>query len=180
MPIPKSILVAGVACAALLAVLAAIWYWPASPSAVQVPGSGTSGPAPTTVVVNVVDWTTDYLTTNNSSDTSYLTTPLCYPTRMPECPPQPGYLIVPACPGTGCYNVTPRSTILYNLTLIDNDTAAHRVESITVATPFSLVSVSPTLPVTLAPRTAGTTFAVQIETPPTAGFYNFTGLVDTS
>lgn len=169
----------GVACVCLLLGLAAVWYWLPSSSSVSIPGGDGTSYNGTNAVVTDVDIAPDYWT-NNSSDTSYLTTPLCYPVAQSGCPPEGGYIITPDCPEGGCANVTPGHDFQYNLTLIVNDTVAHTILGINVPYPFTLRGVVPTLPYTMDPGLPATTFSLLIQSPAAPGEYDLNGVVNTS
>jgi hypothetical protein len=175
--VPRSWVVVGICAAVLLLYLAAIWYWLPSQGGVSVPP--TSLPyGGTTDVVTDVDFIADFWN-SNASDTSYLTTPACYDTFNPICPPGGGgYLITPDCPPAGCANVTPGGSFVFDLTMIDNDTISHEILNITMDPPFTLLGLSPATPYTLAPGVP-TTFSIMIGMPLTPADYDLIGTVNT-
>ena len=179
--IPKSLLLSAGACVAALVVLTAIWYWPTqSPNQVPSTGSGGfgAGNCPSTVCVTETDFTADYPA--SAPNTDYLTTPDCYPVRASYCPPGGGYIITPDCPVSYCENVTPGTSFAYELFLVVNDTISHTILSITAQSPFSVASVSPTLPYSIPPGDPPTAFTVTFTAPLTAGEYGLGADVFTS
>lgn len=180
--IPKSLLVVGAGCAALIVILTILWY-PTAGSTAQIPNVTPGGPGPgctRTVCVDDVDFIVDYWT-NNTSDTSYITTPTCYPVPTnAECPSGGGVAVVPNCPASGCANVSPGAVFSYNLSLIVNDTVSHRILSIDFQAPFSAVEVSPGLPHTMTPGDPPTVFSIEVEAPFDPGQYDMAGTINTS
>ena len=176
--VPRSWLVVGIAGAVVLLYLAAAWYWLPTQGGVAVPP--TSLPyLGTTDVVTDVDFIADFWTAN-ASDTNNLTTPYCYDTFNPICPlGGGGYLVTPDCPESGCANVTPGASFVYDLTMIDNDTIAHQILNVTMDPPFVLLGLSPLTPYTLTPG-APTTFSITIGMPLAPGDYDLIGTVNTA
>lgn len=178
--LPWGVLVTGVACLAVLVVLAALWYLPPARTSV-LPSNGSSDHL-TTVWVFDVDFAPDYLTSNTSSSNfGYLTTPTCYPKAEPSagCPPGSGYIVTPECPGIPyqCVNATPGSMFTYDLELIDNATSSRTIQTISVMTPFVLEATTPTLPYAMTPGLPATTFQLEVLAPASPGFYDMSGVV---
>jgi hypothetical protein len=178
---PRAFLLACVACAAVVAVLAVVWYYPAPSNAVTVPKPNPP-PDGSTVVVVDVDFIADYYT-NNSSATGYWEDTYCLnsSTYQKEQGNQcsSGTITTPDCPedDDACANVTPGAEFQYDLGLFDNGTGYHTIVAIGVESPFSVVSVTPSLPLKMKPGVPGVTFRLTISTPSSPGDYGLEGYV---
>lgn len=153
-PLPAAAVAAGV----LLSALFIIWYVVPPRHANDSPPAGGSGSTPTGVVVDGFDLIVDYWT-SNASDTGYLSSPEC-----------------DGCP----LNLTPGTAWAFTWDLTNRDSShAHNLTAVALGAPFSLLTLSPGLPVLLQP---GSTVAVRatILLPSTPGDYFITGSLDVS
>lgn len=181
-PIRWSTIVTVAACAALLVVLAVLWYLPMSAVGSKVP----TEPSPTgltTVWVSDVDFSPNYLTNNtSSSNIDYLATPNCWPVSNPSagCPPGTGYIVTPECPGHPyvCANVTPGTVFTYDLALVDTANSSRTILSIRIGAPFLMEGITPSLPYAMPAGLPATTFQIQVRVPSAPGYYDMAGIVN--
>jgi len=178
--IPRSVLFVGIACVAAVAILAAIWYYPQGSNGVSVPQQNPP-PNMTTVRVVDVDFIDDFYT-NNSTATGYLEDTYCLNNTTyqmeqgSEC--QSGAITTPNCLETvGCANVMPGTEFLYNLSLFNNGSAYHTIETIGTESPFTVLSVTPSVPLKMHPGLPAVNFQIEILTPSTPGDYGLEGYV---
>lgn len=144
-------------CIVFLAALAYVAYSPAATNS-GIPPT-TSGPAPTSVVVEGFDLIFTY-TANGSSSTGYLN-------PSPECD---------RCP----LNLTPGSSWTSEFVLNNSDPAhAHNITAITIEAPFTLTASSPSLPARILPL-GSLDVTITLTVPPTAGSYFVGGSIQTS
>jgi hypothetical protein len=144
-----------VGAAVVVAASALVWYAPRLGN--QGP-AGPSGPGPrTSDLIEGVDLTFSY-TTSNVSDANWLSPP-------PQCN---------ACP----FNDTPGALWIWSFNLTNTDASSHTLTAITIEAPFVLESDTPTLPYTLAAY-GSVTCTLELSTPTNPGAYFLTGTVDT-
>lgn len=144
-----------VAATAVLGVLAVAWYSPHPRSA--GPPDATGQPPTSVDRIQGFDIIVSYSTTN-ISDTSYL--------HSPECD---------LCP----LSVTPGHTWVASFDLMNGDRSrAHTVTGLSIDSPFTVESSSPSFPVTIAPG-GSLSFSITMSSPTSPGYYFVTGSLQT-
>ena len=155
---PRWFLVVTITCFAGLGLWGFFLFGTHPPGGGSIP-TGTGGtPAPTQVTIQGFDFIISYWT-SNISDTSYL--------HSPECGPCPVYL-----PPSGQWGTS--------FDLSNSDTGRnHTISNLTVAGPFVVLLVTPTLPLAIAPGQS-VSLQVQLQVPQTPGSYFLSGSIGTS